>query len=239
MADLLACAPGALGAGWVSAHLLLLSRRLLQGVLGRSARLHGRRTAQDLSRRALVPAHHAECASLFSLPRADYHPRSSRTMSGKRCGSRIRRRARRPSGWVSARSCSAVNVVLLGGYTFGCHSLRHLVGGFLDQFSKSPTCYRAYSCVGCLNRRHMLWAWMSLFWVGFSDVYVRLVRDGRLARSAIFLGPAPHARLRNFHARRSGHRQRAAPVCARRSKRPRPAFRSAWFRNVCSAKPTP
>ncbi len=60
----------------------------------------------------------------------------------------------------------AVNVVLLGGYTFGCHSLRHLVGGFLDQFSKSPTCYRAYACVGCLNRRHMLWAWMSLFWVG-------------------------------------------------------------------------
>ena len=24
----------------------------------------------------------------------------------------------------------AINVVLLGGYTFGCHSLRHLVGGF-------------------------------------------------------------------------------------------------------------
>ena len=25
----------------------------------------------------------------------------------------------------------AVNAVLLGGYTFGCHSLRHLVGGRL------------------------------------------------------------------------------------------------------------
>jgi hypothetical protein len=72
----------------------------------------------------------------------------------------------------------AVNVVLLGGYTFGCHSLRHLVGGFLDQFSKAPLCYRAYACVGCLNRRHMLWAWMSLFWVGFSDVYVRLCSMG-------------------------------------------------------------
>ena len=24
------------------------------------------------------------------------------------------------------------NVVLLGGYTLGCHSLRHLVGGYLD-----------------------------------------------------------------------------------------------------------
>ena len=72
----------------------------------------------------------------------------------------------------------ALNVVLLGGYTFGCHSLRHLVGGFLDQFSKSPTSYRTYTCVGCLNRRHMLWAWLSLFWVGFSDVYVRLCALG-------------------------------------------------------------
>ena len=72
----------------------------------------------------------------------------------------------------------AVNVVLLGGYTLGCHSLRHLVGGFLDQFSKSPTCYRAYACVGCFNRRHMLWAWMSLFWVAFSDAYIRLCAVG-------------------------------------------------------------
>jgi hypothetical protein len=72
----------------------------------------------------------------------------------------------------------AVNVVLLGGYTFGCHSLRHLVGGFLDQFSKSPACYRSYACVSCLNQRHMLWAWMSLFWVAFADIYVRLCSLG-------------------------------------------------------------
>jgi hypothetical protein len=72
----------------------------------------------------------------------------------------------------------ALNVVLLGGYTCGCHSLRHLVGGFLDQFSKSPARYRVYACVGCLNSRHMLWAWMSLFWVGFSDLYVRLCAMG-------------------------------------------------------------
>jgi len=72
----------------------------------------------------------------------------------------------------------AINVVLLGGYTFGCHSLRHLVGGFLDQFSKAPACRQAYNCVSCFNRRHMLWAWMSLFWVGFSDVYIRLCAMG-------------------------------------------------------------
>jgi hypothetical protein len=72
----------------------------------------------------------------------------------------------------------AVNVVLLGGYTSGCHSLRHLVGGFLDQPSRSPWCHRAHGCVSCLNRRHMLWAWMSLCSVMFSDVYVRLCSMG-------------------------------------------------------------
>src|SRR5256885_16846272 len=72
----------------------------------------------------------------------------------------------------------AINVVLLGGYTFGCHSLRHLIGGFRDQLSRAPACYQAYRCVNCFNRSHMLWAWMSLFWVGFSDLYVRLCSMG-------------------------------------------------------------
>ena len=72
----------------------------------------------------------------------------------------------------------AINVYLLSGYTFGCHSLRHLIGGFRDQLAKSPACYRAYACVSCLNRRHMLWAWLSLFWVGFTDLYVRLCAMG-------------------------------------------------------------
>src|SRR5712671_3115640 len=72
----------------------------------------------------------------------------------------------------------AVNVVLLGGYSFGCHSLRHLVGGFRDEISKAPLCQQAYSCASCLNRRHMLWAWMSLCSVMFADVYVRLCSMG-------------------------------------------------------------
>lgn len=71
-----------------------------------------------------------------------------------------------------------VNVVLLGGYTFGCHSLRHLVGGGLDRLAGRPVRRRAWSCVTCLNRRHMLWAWMSLFWVGFTDLYVTLCARG-------------------------------------------------------------
>jgi len=72
----------------------------------------------------------------------------------------------------------AVNVVLLGGYTFGCHSLRHVVGGFMDRLSGKPVRLNLYRCVSCLNRRHMLWAWMSLFWVGFTDIYVRLCSMG-------------------------------------------------------------
>ena len=71
-----------------------------------------------------------------------------------------------------------VNVVLLGGYACGCHSLRHLAGGCLDQLSRAPVRRRAYSCVSCLNRRHMVWAWMSLVSVAFADLYVRLCSMG-------------------------------------------------------------
>lgn len=72
----------------------------------------------------------------------------------------------------------AANVVLLGGYTLGCHSLRHLIGGRVDRLAGRPARFASYRCVSCLNRRHMLWAWMSLVWVAFSDVYVRLVSMG-------------------------------------------------------------
>ena len=74
-----------------------------------------------------------------------------------------------------------VNVVLLGSYTLGCHSLRHLIGGFLDRLSGSPARYQAYRCVSCLNARHMMWAWMSLVWVGFTDFYVRMCSMGVLS----------------------------------------------------------
>ena len=72
----------------------------------------------------------------------------------------------------------AANVTLLGGYTLGCHSLRHLVGGRIDRLSEAPLCQSTYRCVSALNRRHMVWAWTSLVWVGFSDLYVRLCSMG-------------------------------------------------------------
>jgi hypothetical protein len=72
----------------------------------------------------------------------------------------------------------ATNVVLLSGYLFGCHSMRHVIGGCVDQLSRAPLGVRAYDCVSCLNRRHMLWAWMSLVAVAFTDLYVRLCSMG-------------------------------------------------------------
>jgi hypothetical protein len=72
----------------------------------------------------------------------------------------------------------ALNVVFLGGYTFGCHSLRHLIGGRLNLLSRSPARHLGYRCVSCFNRRHMTWAWVSLFWVSFTDLYVRLCAMG-------------------------------------------------------------
>ena len=70
------------------------------------------------------------------------------------------------------------NVTLLSCYTFGCHSLRHLAGGFHDRLSGAPVRKRAYDCVSCLNRRHQTWAWCSLFTVAFSDLYVRMCSMG-------------------------------------------------------------
>ena len=44
--------------------------------------------------------------------------------------------------------------------------------------ANTPLLHKAYNCSSCLNRKHMTWAWFSLFWVGFSDVYVRLCAAG-------------------------------------------------------------
>ena len=71
-----------------------------------------------------------------------------------------------------------INPILLGSYTFGCHSLRHLAGGVMDVMSGRPIRKTAYTCVSCLNRWHMKWAWTSLVWVGFTDLYVRMCAMG-------------------------------------------------------------
>ena len=78
------------------------------------------------------------------------------------------------------------NVFFLGSYTFGCHSFRHLIGGGINLLSKAPVASKCYECVGCLNSRHMLFAWCSLFWVGFTDVYVWMCASGTWIDYRIF-----------------------------------------------------
>lgn len=75
------------------------------------------------------------------------------------------------------------NVTLLSLYTFSCHSLRHLVGGCVDCFSRAPlgvARHRAWFWASGLNAHHMLWAWASLFMVAFADFYVWMVASGRM-----------------------------------------------------------
>ena len=71
-----------------------------------------------------------------------------------------------------------INLVLLSCYTFSCHSLRHIVGGFRDRLAGSPARKHVYDCVSCLNRRHMVFAWCSLCSVAFADLYIRMCSMG-------------------------------------------------------------
>ncbi len=75
-----------------------------------------------------------------------------------------------------------INVVLIAGYTFGCHSLRHLIGGRKDCMScgKNTAQYEAWKRVSWFNARHMQFAWLSLVWVMVTDLYVRLVAMGKI-----------------------------------------------------------
>jgi hypothetical protein len=65
-----------------------------------------------------------------------------------------------------------VNVVLLGLYTFGCHSCRHIMGGRLRHFSKHPVRYKLWTWVSKLNAKHAQYAWYSLFSVALVDAYI-------------------------------------------------------------------
>ncbi len=70
------------------------------------------------------------------------------------------------------------NVVLLVGYTFGCHSLRHLIGGRLDCFSCTAISRSRHSMwqgVTRLNINHGTWAMASLISVALTDLYIRYV----------------------------------------------------------------
>jgi hypothetical protein len=77
-----------------------------------------------------------------------------------------------------------INAALLTGYTFGCHSWRHLIGGRMDCFTceggRVSTGYRLWRPSTWLNERHQQFAWFSLVWVAFTDAYIYLVSSGAI-----------------------------------------------------------
>ncbi len=81
------------------------------------------------------------------------------------------------------------NWVLLSLYTFSCHSLRHLISGKFDCYSCvafGETRHKMWKGVSALNTRHMLWAWLSLFMVGFADFYIWMISSGMWTDIRIF-----------------------------------------------------
>lgn len=80
-----------------------------------------------------------------------------------------------------------INATLLGFYTFGCHCARHQIGGCSNRLSELPFWRKGgYAWVSWLNKRHMGWAWVSLVWVGFADIYVRMLCKGLWTDFRIF-----------------------------------------------------
>jgi hypothetical protein len=81
------------------------------------------------------------------------------------------------------------NVILLSLFTFGCNSLRHIVGGRLDCFTCSLGArgrHKLWRGVTVLNRKHLQWAWFSLTSVALVDLYIRLASMGVFHDPRIF-----------------------------------------------------
>jgi hypothetical protein len=78
------------------------------------------------------------------------------------------------------------NGILLWCYTLGCHSCRHITAGRLNNFSKHPVRYWAWTKVSWLNNRHMQFAWITLGTLMLSDLYIMLVASGAFSDPRIF-----------------------------------------------------
>src|SRR5688572_3282381 len=82
-----------------------------------------------------------------------------------------------------------LNCVLLSLYTFSCHSFRHLIGGNLNSYSTAPLGelrHNLWKLISKGNENHMLYAWVSLFGVALTDLYIRQVASGAITDVRIF-----------------------------------------------------
>ncbi|HEX2689496.1 MAG TPA: hypothetical protein VHN14_22900 [Kofleriaceae bacterium] len=73
-----------------------------------------------------------------------------------------------------------INTCLLASYSFGCHSFRHVFGGHDDCMScgQNTAKLSVWRFSTWFNERHMQIAMVSLFWVAFTDFYIRMVSMG-------------------------------------------------------------
>ena len=79
-----------------------------------------------------------------------------------------------------------LNATLLWLYSLSCHACRHLCGGQVKSFSKHPIKHKFWKFVSPLNAKHMQFAWVSLFVVALTDLYVRLVASGTITDFKLF-----------------------------------------------------
>ncbi|MBT3648724.1 MAG: succinate dehydrogenase [Flavobacteriales bacterium] len=73
------------------------------------------------------------------------------------------------------------NPIMLAAYTFGCHSIRHLVSGRRDCYScgmGGEISHQNGKVATWLNQRHERFAWISMIWIVVADLYIRLVSMG-------------------------------------------------------------
>jgi hypothetical protein len=74
-----------------------------------------------------------------------------------------------------------VNVIFLSAFTFGCNSWRHIIGGKVNCFdcnSVTKARHKGWLGVTKLNVNHKNWAWISLFTVWGTDLYIWLAGSG-------------------------------------------------------------
>ncbi len=72
----------------------------------------------------------------------------------------------------------AADIVLLGGYVFGCHAFRHLIGGRIDCFSCTAGTEQSYGLwrsVSNLNQKHAFFALASMVSIVVADLYLRYI----------------------------------------------------------------
>ena len=169
---------------------------------------------------------------LLRRPRVQRDPHHRRRRGLPASPGRASASAWAPSSWPSTPpSCGCTRSAAT--------ACRHLCGGGVKQFSKSPIRHRIWKALTPLNARHMLFAWMSLVFVALTDLYVRLVASGTIHDPAsTSRGTRGHGRVRDPRLRRHRHRRRRRRAPGRHRGQVEGACAPRWCASRCWARPT-